>query len=361
MNEPSKGKMLVIGARGIVGRSVIQYFSQLPSWEVIGVSRRKPEFGKNLNWINLDLREEESCEAHLADLSDITHISYSAVFEKPNLTQGWSEVDHASINLRMLQNVVKVLDKTSSKLKHISVMQGTKAYGGHLGPFKMPARETDPRSMGPNFYYDQMDWLEDYQRGKNWHWTIFRPQLVCGMAVGSPLNIMAAIGAFAAISRESGIPLRFPGGPERIGEATDARLIAKAMEWAGRSKIAQNEIYNITNGDIYIWHHLWPRIAELFSMNYASPQPMSLDRLMPQNLETWNRITKKFDLQNYSLETLVPSWRFADFLFGYGQRPNPHHMSTIKIRHHGFNDCVDTEESMLELLRQMQKEKIIPE
>lgn len=53
---------------------------------------------------------------------------------------------------------------------------------------------------------------------------------------------MAAIGAFAAISRESGIPLRFPGGPERIGEATDARLIAKAMEWAGRSKIARNEI-----------------------------------------------------------------------------------------------------------------------
>ena len=62
------------------------------------------------------------------------------------------------------------------------------------------------------------------------------------MVVGSPLNIMAAIGAFAAISRESEIPLRFPGGPERIGEATDARLIAKAMEWAGRSKIARNEI-----------------------------------------------------------------------------------------------------------------------
>ena len=89
MNQPSKGKMLVIGARGIVGRSVIQYFSQLPYWEVIGVSRRKPEFGKNLNWINLDLRDEKSCEANLADLSDITHISYSAVFEKPNLTLGW--------------------------------------------------------------------------------------------------------------------------------------------------------------------------------------------------------------------------------------------------------------------------------
>ena len=129
MNEPSKGKMLVIGARGIVGRSVIQYFSQLPFWEVIAVSRGKPEFGKNLNWINLDLRDDGSCEAHLANFSDITHISYSAVFEKPNLTQGWSEVDHASINLEILQNVVKALDKTSSKLKHISIMQGLKHMG----------------------------------------------------------------------------------------------------------------------------------------------------------------------------------------------------------------------------------------
>ena len=59
MNEPSKGKMLVIGARGIVGRSVIQYFSQLPSWEVIGVSRGKPEFGKNLNLSPFNLCDEE--------------------------------------------------------------------------------------------------------------------------------------------------------------------------------------------------------------------------------------------------------------------------------------------------------------
>jgi nucleoside-diphosphate-sugar epimerase len=360
MNGLSKGKILVVGGRGIVGRSVIEYFSELPLWEVIGVSRNKPEFNEELDWINVDLKDLGSCEAKLSHLNDITHIFYSAVFEKPDLTRGWSQADHAFTNLQMLRNLVTIVDKTSSNLQHITIMQGTKAYGGHLGPFKMPARETDPRSMGPNFYYDQMDWLADYQRGKSWHWTILRPQLVCGIAVGSPLNIMAAIGTFAAISRESGIPLRFPGGPERVGEATDARLIAKGVEWAGKTQLARNQIYNITNGDIYIWHHLWPRVADLFSMEFAPAQPMSLDRIMPENKKVWDTIVNKFELQGYSLDALVPSWRFADFLFGYGQRPNPHHMSNIKIRQHGFHECVDTEESMLDLLIQMQTEKIIP-
>ena len=140
----------------------------------------------------------------------------------------------------------------------------------------MPARETDPRSMGPNFYYDQMDWLSEFQKTKQWSWTILRPQLVFGVAARSPLNIIAAIGTYASISRELGIPLRFPGGVERIGEATDARLIAKAVEWVAQNKIAANQIYNITNGDIYIasylaqdsgviWYGTWSSAANVFS------------------------------------------------------------------------------------------------
>ena len=38
-------------------------------------------------------------------------------------------------------------------------MQGSKWYGNHLGPYLTPARETDPRHMPPNFYYDQQDFL----------------------------------------------------------------------------------------------------------------------------------------------------------------------------------------------------------
>ena len=249
-------KLLVAGARGIVGRSTINHFSKLKGWNVVGLSRSASDFDSEIEWINVDLQNSEDCRNKLKSLNDVSHICYSAIFEKENLTSGWTQSDHAKINLKMLRNLIEVIDKNSPKLQHITLMQGTKAYGGHLGPFKMPARETDPRSMGPNFYYDQMDWLSEFQKTKQWNWTILRPQLVFGVAARSPLNIIAAIGTYASISRELGIPLRFPGGVERIGEATDARLIARAVEWVGHNKIAANQIYNITNGDIYIWHHI---------------------------------------------------------------------------------------------------------
>lgn len=360
MARRSDNKVLIAGALGIVGRSALEHFTAAPDWRVVGLSRRKPDFETSAEWRDVDLRDRLDCDAKLGELRDVTHIVYAAVYEKPDVTRGWSEHDHASVNLEMLRNLVEVVQAASPSLRHITLMQGTKAYGGHLGPFKMPARETDPRSMGPNFYHDQMDWLAEQQVGKDWHWTILRPQLVCGVAVGSPLNIIAAIGAYAAISRESGIPLRFPGGAERIGEATDARIIAQAMEWAGDAEVTRNQIYNITNGDIYIWHHLWPRVAALFDMEHAAAQPMSLARVMPENADVWDRIVAKHDLADLALDQVVPSWRFADFLFGYGQRPNPHHMSTIKIRQHGFDACVDSEDMMLDLLGEMQKRRILP-
>ncbi len=353
-------KILVAGALGTVGCSALEHFATAPDCEVVGLSRRSPDFATDAAWHSVDLRDSRDCHAKLGTLRDITHIVYAAVHEKPDVTRGWSERDHADINLAMLRNLLSSVENASPNLRHVSLMQGTKAYGGHLGPFRMPARETDPRSMGPNFYYDQMDWLAAYQAGKDWTWTIFRPQLVCGPAIGSPLNIIAAIGAFAAISRHTGIPLRFPGGPDRIGEATDARLIARAVDWAGTAEIAAGQIYNIHNGDVYVWQTLWPRVAALFEMDTAPAQPMSLARIMPENADVWDRIVARHDLKPYRLDQIVPSWRFADFMFGYGQRPNPHHMSTIKIRKHGFVDCIDTEDMMLEHLRTLQAQHILP-
>jgi len=353
-------KMLIAGALGTVGRSVVEHFDTLPDWQIVGISRRRPDFATRADWIAVDLLDRRDCEAKLGGLHDISHIGYTAVWEKPDVTRGWAEREHVEANLAMLRNAVEVVETASPGLRHITLMQGTKAYGGHLGPFRMPARETDPRYMPPNFYYDQMDWLAGRQRGKDWAWTIFRPQLVCGVAVGSPLNIISAIGVYAAISRESGIPLRFPGGMPRVGEATDARLIARGMAWAAASPNAANQIFNIANGDVYLWENVWPRVAALFGMAMAPPHPFSLARVMPENKPVWEAIVRKYALQPYSYEQMVPSWQFADFLFGHGSRPNPHHMSTIKLRQAGFHDCIDTELMFTELLAILQQRRILP-
>ncbi len=355
-----KKKILIVGALGAVGRCALEHFETLPDWEIIGLSRRRPDFPTRAAWAPVDLRDRRDCEAKLAGLTDVTHIAYAAVWEKPDVTRGWSEREHVDVNLAMLKNLVEAVEPASPGLRHITLLQGTKAYGGHLGPFRMPARETDPRYMPPNFYYDQQDWLAARQKGKGWSWTVLRPQLVCGIAIGSPLNIITAIGVYAAISREYGLPLRFPGGPARVGEATDARIIAKAIAWAGTTDACANQVFNVANGDVYVWENIWPRLADLFGMEMGPPHPFSLARVMPENEPIWDRIVEKYKLKPYAYKEIVPSWQFADFLLGYGQRPNPHHMSTIKIRKLGFAECIDTEEMFVELLGTLQQRRILP-
>jgi hypothetical protein len=45
------GKILIVGARGSVCRSVLEHFEARPDWVVVGLSRRKPDFtGRQVHW-----------------------------------------------------------------------------------------------------------------------------------------------------------------------------------------------------------------------------------------------------------------------------------------------------------------------
>ena len=59
--------------------------------------------------------------------------------------------------------------------------------------------------------------------------------MVGGFALGNPMNLAVAIAIYASISKELGLPLRFPGKPgayDRLLEMTDAGLLAQATIWA---------------------------------------------------------------------------------------------------------------------------------
>lgn len=353
------GKVLIVGALGTVGRSLIDHFEAKPQWEMVGLSRREPDFQTRAEWLPLDLRDPQAAN-RLAALRDVTHVVYAAVQDQADLVSGWSERDHADVNLAMLRTVIDGLEASGPTLRHVTLLQGTKAYGGHLGVFRMPARESDARYMPPNFYYDQQDFMVERQTGKAWSWTVLRPQLVCGTALGTETNIVPALGAYAAMSREYGIPLRYPGGQGRIREATDARLIAKAAEWAGESSRAANEVFNIVNGDVYMWENVWEGLAGLFNIPLGQPQPFRLSKVMPGNGAIWDRVVEKHGLAPLSYSQIVPSWQVVDWVLGYGQRPNPHHVSTIKAREFGFHDCIDTETMFIELLKELQERRVLP-
>ena len=75
----------------------------------------------------------------------VTHVVYTAVYELPGLVSGWRERDQMDTNLAMLRNLFDPLVEVAGGLRHVSLMQGTKAYGAHVHPIPVPARERFPR------------------------------------------------------------------------------------------------------------------------------------------------------------------------------------------------------------------------
>jgi nucleoside-diphosphate-sugar epimerase len=353
--------VLIAGALGVVGRAMLREFERHGGWQVTGLARRGQPPDMDTRILALDLRDADACQRVVEQAAPFTHLVFCANYEKPNLVRGWLDLDHVEINAAMLRNLMEALLRTSPDLQHVTVLQGTKAYGAAAGFFKLPAKEDDPRYPAPNFYYAQEDYLRQRQKGTAWRWTALRPQFVCGFALESPMNGLTAIGVYAAICRELEMPLRYPGGPLRVQEATDSRLLAKAAYWAATTPACADQIFNIVNGDVFTWESLWPKIAKVFDMEVAPPAPSRLKRVMAGKDAVWDRIVEKHGLKPYRLTQLVPNWEMADNLLGLGIEPRPLLLSGIKARRFGFHDCIDSEDMFVEWLRYHQSERILPE
>jgi len=357
-------KILIAGASGLVGYAAVRHFAQLPEWDVVAVSRRIPEPAGRAQFISVDLTDSRQCAEVFGRMTDVTHLAYAAVFEKPNLIQGWRDRDQMETNLTMLRNLFEPLETAAEDLQHVSLLQGTKAYGAHLGPIAIPAREQNPRHQHENFYWLQEDYLRSRQEGKRWHWTIQRPQIVIGGAIGSALNVIPALGVYAALRKERSLPLAYPGGPGSIIEAVDADLLARSLEWSATTPACANQIFNITNGDVFTWREVWPVIADALGMKVSDPEPQSLRTTMPAQNAAWAAIVKKYNLASPpDLEAFVgKSFEFADSVFAYGvkQPPPPMIVSTIKARQAGFHDCMDTEDMFRKWLTYYQEHRLLP-
>lgn len=153
---------LVVGAQGVIGRNLVDHLATLDDWDIIGLSRRSGEPVDRVRYIAVDLLDRNDCREKLGALTHVTHIFYAAYQDRPS----WAEL--VPPNLAMLVNVVDAVEPVASGLQHVSLMQGYKVYGAHLGPFKTPARETDAGHMPPEFNVDQQNFLKARQTGKAW-------------------------------------------------------------------------------------------------------------------------------------------------------------------------------------------------
>jgi nucleoside-diphosphate-sugar epimerase len=352
--------VLVAGASGLVGYAALKHFAEAPETDVIALSRRVPP-GVAARHLALDLTDAAACRDAADSLRQVTHVVYAALFELPGLVEGWRNERQIETNGRMLRNLLDPLIAAAPGLRHVTLLQGTKAYGVHVRPLAVPAREgRSEMRQQPNFYWVQEDYLRGAQAGRDWHFSILRPVLIVGEAIGGAMNLIPALGAHAAVMRERGPILPYPGGAERVGQAVDADLLARAIAWAGEAPAAVNETFNVTNGDVFTWPNIWPAIAEAVGMRPGPDEPFLLQSL---GRGDWDRARLRFGLESPALTDFVgQSLEYADYQMRYGHtEPGPPAIvSTVKIAQAGFHEVMDTELMFRKWLKVFQRKRLLP-
>ncbi|QIO36505.1 NAD-dependent epimerase/dehydratase family protein [Bradyrhizobium sp. 1(2017)] len=359
-----KKKVVVAGATGLVGNAALRHFGASEPCEVVALSRREPRNLYGARHVPIDLTSAADCRRAASELQGATHLIYAALYEAPQLVDGWRDQQQIKTNDLMLRNLMGELEPVAPELRHVALLQGTKAYGVHVRALTVPAREGRSEMYEqPNFYWAQENFLRELQKGKAWHWSILRPVLIVGLAMGGAMDLIPPLGVYAAMLREQGRPLDFPGGAPRVAQAVDVDLLARAIAWSGEARTAQNEAFNVTNGDVFTWENIWPAVADALAMEPGKPVPMSLAREYPSWIDGWDKLRARHNLVSPGLADFVGlSFQYADYSMRYGHTESgpPSIVSTVKINRAGFTEMMDTEDMFRKWFRQAKEERLLP-
>jgi nucleoside-diphosphate-sugar epimerase len=345
---------LIPGASGVVGRGLARYLAAQSDWDIIGLARRPPMEKPEYPVIPVDLADAALCRAQLGGLRNVTHVLYCA-----RASHTASTKEPIDLNAAMLRNLMDAIEPIARGLRHVHLVQGSKYYGSDLGPYKTPAKESASRITEPNWYYAQEDFIVERSRGKAWHWSASRPHAICDGEPGVARSIPKIIAVYAAIAKELGEPLYFPGSAANfhaLYQCVDATLLAQAIVWMSTQDACANQAYNVTNGDFIRWANLWPRFAEFFGMQAGPVKTVRLAQAMADRAPVWEKIVAKHRLQPAPYaETAL--WPYGDFVFA----PGYDIMSdTLKLRQTGFDRCLDTEKMFLDLFEKFRAARVIP-
>lgn len=350
-------RAVVAGVSGIVGNNLASHLVS-KGWEVYGLAR-KPQTGiPEVRPIAADLLEADALRASLAGVNP-TH-----VFITTWLRQA-TEAENCSVNGAMVRNLLTGFEG-AGRLRHVALVTGLKHY---LGPFEAyaktkpvtPFREEMPRVSGENFYYTQEDEVYSAAERQGFSWSVHRPHTIIGYALGNAMNMGVTLAVYATICRETGMPFVFPGSPQQwegLTDVTDARILARHLEWAATSEAARDQAFNIVNGDIFRWNWLWPKLAANFGIE-AAPYPGRPSPLAPKLAEAgpvWAGIVAKHGLAEPDLGKLASAWH-TDMDLG---REMEVVTDMTKSRVAGFHDYQPTLGSFLDLFARLREDRIIP-
>ncbi len=346
---------IVIGATGVTGTPLAEQLL-VAGWKVYGVSRHLPLLRggthANFHHIAVDLTDGAAARAALAACADITHVFHCA-----NDAQ-------ADTRLNMITNTLDAVEAAAPGFANINLLQGTKYYGSYLGPFKTPAKETDPRVAGGDFYYSEEDLVTGRQRGKRWTWSGVRPQAVCGYAAGNPVNLATVLAIYGSLLRELKQPFGFPSTEacfNALIQAVDAELLARGAIFVSTAPGCGNRAYNVGNGDSFRWKYMWPALGRWFGLEPAGPQKYSLKEFLSDKQPLWDEMTRKYALKAFPFER-TPEWAQGAFTPPNSRLGCEYDFisDTTRVRQSGFAECIDSEQMFLGMFERFRKEELIP-
>lgn len=348
---------LVVGVTGIAGYSTAQALLAA-GWRVIGLSRAPRYEIPGVEHIYADVLDRDSIETATGDRG-ITHLFFTT----------WSrqetEAQNCAVNGAMLRNTLTALRRTAS-LRHAVLVTGLKHY---LGPFEAyaeapadtPFRESQDRLPHQNFYYEQEDILFEAAGADGFNWSVHRPHTMIGYALGNAMNMGVTLAVYGSLCRALGEPFVFPGSPQQyngVTDITDARLLGRHAVWSATDPAARNQAFNTTNGDVFRWRQMWPRLAAAFDVP-AAPYPghaSGLQGRMAHADDAWATLVGRYDLVPHRASELA-SWWHTDADLG---REVETFADMSKSRALGFLEFQDSTRSFLDLFDALRARRVIP-
>ena len=349
---------LIAGVTGIVGNNLAQHLLSR-GWQVHGLARRPSPGLEGVHFIAADLLDPASLAAAVA------HLKPTHIFITTWLRQS-TEKENIRVNSAMVRNLLATTSAANS-VHHVALVTGLKHY---LGPFEAygkgtlpstPFREEQGRLDIDNFYYAQEDEVFHAASSAGFTWSIHRPHTIIGYALGNAMNMGVTLATHATICRETGRTFLFPGSSTQwngLTDMTDARLLARHLEWASTTPAGSNQAFNVVNGDVFRWSWMWSRIADWFGIE---PVPFDgtvrpLEQQLTDATPIWTNIARKYNLSEPNLSVLASAWH-TDADLG---RPIEVVTDMSKSRKLGFLDYQPTDDSFFDLFATLRNQHIIP-
>lgn len=350
-------RALVVGVTGIQGNALADKLVA-EGWEVFGLART-PGDRDGVTPVAADLLDPDDLGRALQGI-DPSHVFVTAWLRMK------TEAENIRVNAQMLRNLFDAL-RPAGSVRHVALATGLKHY---LGPFeaygkgtlpKTPFREDQGRLEVENFYYAQEDELFAAARQDGFTWSVHRPHTVIGKAVGNAMNMGQTLAVHATICKETGRKFRFPGSQvqwDSLTDMTDARQLAAQMAWAAVTPQAQNQDFNVVNGDIFRWNWMWFRIADWFGIEAeefdGTERP--LQEQMADDAAIWAQIAARHGLVESDITRLASPWH-SDADLG---RPIEVVTDMSKSRRLGFTGYLATDDAFFDLFEQLRADGIIP-